>query len=167
MNLVDALIGVVIVISVLGVIAVQSKWMRTSGQMILGETELDYTVLIRNLKTLKRDLFVPGKNLSITIRNQPRGEVTIMAVEATPKKIVLPDNKGGAVVLDDPADEYGFDYKVHLRDHALIGKDGYVTEGIKVKIGLPIEVEGFDYRVNGVIVSVDKAPPAKLPASQS
>ena len=159
-NIFDAMmIGIAALIGV-GLLAVQSGWHQTSGETIKGEADIEYTVLLRNLKTLKKDLFIPGKTLSITIRNQPRGEVTILEAQATPKKLAVPTASGEAKVIDDPADQYGYDYLIRLKDHALVTQEGYVTEGIKVKIGLPIEVEGFDYRVNGVIADV-KTPKVK------
>jgi hypothetical protein len=153
-NIFDAMmLGIALLIGV-GLLAVQSGWHQTSGETIKGEADIEYTVLLRNLKTLKKDLFVPGKTLSITIRNQPRGEVTILDAQVTPKKLAVPTATGEAKVIDDPADLYGYDYLIQLKDHALVTDEGYVTEGIKVKVGLPIEVEGFDYRVNGVIADV-------------
>lgn len=141
----------------LGIMAVQSGMYQTSGQMIKGEGDIHYTIYIRNLKTLQPDLFAPGKKLSITIRNQPRGEVAILDVKRKPRQssYILPN--GSLKTMEDPADPYGYDYLITLKDHALFTKDGYVTEGIKVKIGLGIEVEGQNYRVPGAIVDVKEA----------
>lgn len=140
-----------------GVIVTQSGIYRTSGQVVKGEGEINYTVYIRNLKTFQPDLFQPGKKLSITIRNQPRGKLDIVAVKQAPKRssYILPD--GTLKTMEDPADPYGYDYLITLKDHALFTEDGYVTEGIKVKVGLGIEVEGHDYRVSGAIVDVREA----------
>lgn len=142
---------------VLGIMLAQSGLYRTSGQMIRGEGDILYTIYIRNLKTLQPDLFKPGRKLSITIRNQPRGEVKIVSVRQTPKRssYILPD--GTLKTMSDPADPYGYDYLITLRDHALFGREGYVTDGIKVKVGLGIEVEGQNYRVPGAIIDVREA----------
>jgi hypothetical protein len=166
LNGVDWVIMSTVFLAVLGILAVQSGWHKTSGEAIKGETDIQYTVLLRNLKTLEPKLFVPGENLSITIRNHPRGKVKIVESQFNPKKLVVPMADGGYKLIDDPADTNGYDYLVTLKDHALVGEEGYVTEGIKVKIGLPIEVEGFNYRVNGVIVSVkDLNTPAAASAN--
>ncbi len=141
-----------------GILLTQSGMYRTSGQVIQGEGDIQYTVYIRNLKTLQPNLFQPGKKLSITIRNQPRGQVEILDVKQTPKRssYLLPN--GSLKTVEDPADPYGYDYLITLKDHALFSADGYVTEGIKVKIGLGIEVEGHDYRVSGAIVDIKPTP---------
>jgi hypothetical protein len=144
----------------LGIMAVQSGMYKTSGQVIKGEGDIQYTIYIRNLKTMQPELFVPGKKLSITIRNQPRGEVSIVKVKQTPKHSSFMLPSGALKTVEDPADPFGNDYLVTLRDHALFTQDGYVTEGIKVKIGLNIEVEGKNYRVPGMIIGVEETPDA-------
>lgn len=147
-------------LATLGILLVQSGFYQTSGQVIKGEGDIQYTVYIRNLKTLQPNLFVPGKKLSITIRNQPRGAVAITHVQQTPKRSSFMLPNGTLKTLTDPADPYGYDYLVTLKDHALFTEDGYVTEGIKVKMGLNIEVEGKNYRVPGMIVDVREADAA-------
>lgn len=169
-NLIDFSVFMLAVLATFGILLVQSGLYRTSGQVIKGEGDVVYTVYIRNLKSLQPNLFVPGRKLSITIRNQPRGAVQILQVQSTPKhtSFMLPD--GQLKTVADPADPYGYDSLITLKDHALFTEDGYVTEGIKVKIGLPIEVEGRNYRVPGVIVDVheaDEKPVVSLPASTS
>lgn len=150
----------------LGILAVQSGMHRTSGQMVKGEGDIYYTIYIRNLKTLQPKLFEPNKKLSITIRNQPRGEVSIVDVKQTPKRASFMLPSGALKTVTDPADPYGYDYLITLKDHALYGRDGYVTEGIKVKVGLGIEVEGHDYRVPGAIVDVRQTKPELSSLSQ-
>jgi Domain of unknown function (DUF4330) len=158
-NPIDTGVTVTALCVALGITASQLGWHKTSGQVIKGETDIHYQIVIRNLKTLRPDILQAGKTLSITIRNQPRGDVKIVDVKHNVKRTLLqtPGKGAGFSVIDDPVDNYGHDFLVTLRDHAQITEDGYVTEGIKVKIGLPIEIEGFDYRVNGSIVNVEAA----------
>lgn len=151
-----------------GVLLVQSGMHRTSGQVVKGEGDIHYTVYIRNLKTMQPKLFEPGKKLSITIRNQPRGKVEIVDVKQTPKRSSYMLPSGSLATMEDPADPYGYDYLITLKDHALFSDDGFVTEGIKVKVGLGIEVEGHDYRVPGAIIDVREAgKAAALPKAKS
>jgi hypothetical protein len=153
-NVIDFSVLSLAVLATAGVLLVQSGLYRTSGQVIKGEGDIEYTIYIRNVKTLKPKLFVPKHKLSITIRNQPRGSVEIVGVKNQPRRNSFMGPDGELKTLQDPADPYGYDTLVTLKDHATFTNDGYVTEGIKVKIGLPIEVEGHDYRVTGVIVDV-------------
>ncbi len=156
-NVIDFSLLATLFLVALGIIAVQSGWHQTSGQVVKGETDILYTVVLRNVQTLKPDLFQPGQKLSMTIRNQPRGSVLITDVKRIPRKMILPNHAGGYQVVDDPLDHHGYDYQITVRDHALITADGYVTEGVKVKIGMSIEVEGFDYRIAGLIANVQEA----------
>ena len=160
-NIIDFSGLVLALLVTFGILAVQSGTHQTSGQMIKGEGDIHYTIYIRNLKTLQPDLFVPGKKLSITIRNQPRGEVMIVDAKRTPKRFSYMLPSGTLKTMEDPADPYGYDYLVTLKDHALFSQDGYVTEGIKVKIGLGIEVEGHDYRVPGAIIDIKEVASTK------
>jgi hypothetical protein len=153
-NIIDFIFLLLIGLGVLGVLAVQSGMYQTSGQMIKDKGDILYTIYVRNLKTLQPDLFLPGQKISITIRNQPRGEVPIVDVKRTPRRSSWMTTSGALKTMEDPADPYGYDYLVTLRDHALYTNEGYVTEGIKVKIGLNIEVEGKTFRIPGMIVAV-------------
>jgi hypothetical protein len=152
-NVIDFSALAMLLLVALGILLVQSGLYRTSGQQVKGESDIEYTIALRNVKTFQPDLFKKGNQLSITIRNQPRGNVLITDSQVTPKKMVVPSGQSYQVI-NDPIDTNGFDYIVKLRDHAVITGDGYVTNGIKVKIGLPIEVEGFNYRLPAVIADI-------------
>lgn len=153
-NIIDFVFGLSVLLGVLGVFLVQSGLHVTSGQVVEGETDILIAVQIPKLTTLDPKLFVPGEKTAITIRNQPRGDVLIDKVETAPTKMTVFSSAGEALLIDDLAMANSFDNTLWLRDHAKITKDGYVTEGVKVKVGLPIELEGFKYRVYGKIVNV-------------
>lgn len=156
-NVVDAMAVLTVAATALGLLMVQAGWHQTSGQAVEGETDIEYTVLMYGLRTLRPELFQVGDQTSITIRNHPRGKVTITQVERQPRRLVVPAVVRGAQgyeVIEDPTLPDAYEYRLTLKDHALKTSEGFVTNGMKVKIGLPIEVEGFDYRVSGVIVDV-------------
>ncbi len=155
LNIFDSLAIVAAVLITAGVMAVQSGTHVTSGEMVKGETDIEYTFQIFNAKTLDKELFKVDETLSMTIRNQPRGNVKITKIEAVDKTTVVPSSAApGYQVIADPADQYGVNFLVTVQDHALITDDGYVTEGVKVKTGMRIKVEGFDYQFPANIVSV-------------
>lgn len=153
-NLMDALFLLVLVGAALGIIAVQSGWHTTSGEVVKGETDIEYTFLMHNAKTLRPDIFKPGEHLAITIRNQPRGQVEIVNAKVAPKSAIIQNPGGNFKLVDDPSDPHGYEYLVTVKDHATVTEEGYVTEGVKVKIGMTVDVEGFDYRFPAVIVDV-------------
>jgi len=154
-NVIDTLTTGVIMAGVLGFFLVQSGYHETSGQIVEGETDIRVVVQISNLKTLDPDLFVEGQETSITIRNQPRGKVKIERAEHKPVQTSVQDKNGNLHGGADYSEPNGHDFFVWLRDHAKITKDGYVANGVKVKIGLPIELEGFKYRAYGRIIDVE------------
>ena len=58
------------------------------------------------------------------------------------------------MIVEDFSQLYMYDYIIKLQDMAKITKDGAVVGGNKIKIGIPIVLEGFNYRVNGTISNV-------------
>lgn len=156
-NWVDKSFTILAVLIAAGFIAVQSGLYTTSSQVIEGEAVIEYVVLLRNIKTLDpKSLLKTGDKLALTIRNQPRGKVEVVAFNTKPKQIVLPKNDGNFALIPDPDDRYGYDYLVKFTDHAQLTSDGYVANGIKIKTGMKITVEGFDFQVPGVIVAVGR-----------
>ena len=58
------------------------------------------------------------------------------------------------MVADDVSQAYLYDVAVTLTDTAKITKDGAVVGGNKVKIGLPITLEGRDYKFTGTVADI-------------
>ena len=65
------------------------------------------------------------------------------------------------ILVDDPASNNLYDITVTLKDTAKITKDGAVVGGNKVKIGLPITLEGKDYKFNGTVSNIQLAHEAE------
>lgn len=153
-NIIDVSMLAFLLLAAVGIVAVQSGWHQTSGEQIRGETDIQYTVALRDVKVVNPEkLFTPGKKVSMTIRNQPRGEVEVLEASYSPKEVIVPAGSSFNVV-DDPTNTHVYDFLVTLKDHALIGREGYVTNGVKVKIGMHMVVEGFDFQLPGHIADV-------------
>ncbi len=153
-NIIDVSMLAFLLLVAAGIVAVQSGWHQTSGEQIQGETDIQYTVALRDVKVMNPEsLFTPGRKVSMTIRNQPRGEVEVLEAVYAPKKAIVPAG-GSYNVIDDPKDPHIYDFRVTLKDHALVGREGYVTNGVKVKIGMHMVVEGFDFQIPGHIADV-------------
>lgn len=129
-------------------------------KVVKGTTKLDIDVYITGLKTRDTDLFKVGEKSAITVRNQPiQPAMTISKVEHWQKQIAFlsPDGKK-ALAFADPANEIAHDFVVTVRDEqAECTDDGYVVRGNKVKIGNQMEIEGFKYRVQGVVADLRPA----------
>ena len=68
--------------------------------------------------------------------------------------IPVPDGDKPYMIVQDFSQLYVYDYIIKLEDTAKITKDGPVVGGNKIKIGTPIVLEGFNYRVNGTVSNV-------------
>lgn len=101
------------------------------------------------------NIFKLGDKPFITLRNQPYAPVEIVAIKVTPRKIAVPSLDGKSVnAMPDPSEPFGKDVVLTIREKAMLTDDAIVFGGSKVKIGVPIDLEGFKYRLKGSIVDV-------------
>jgi translation elongation factor EF-Tu-like GTPase len=126
------------------------------NKIIQGTSKVAIDVYIIGLKTVDTDLFKVGDKSAFTIRNQPvYPPMTITAVKEWPKSIAfLPPGAKQAVAMPDPSQLFAHDFLVTVSDQADITADGYVIRGNKIKVGNQVELEGFKYRVQGVVVDI-------------
>lgn len=133
-------------------------------KVVQGKPQVSIDVFVTGLKTKDLNIFKVGDKSAITIRNQPvEPPMTVTHVEHCPKKVAFLSADGKkALAFDDPANPIAHDYLVTVSDTAEQTADGYVIKGNKIKIGNQIELEGFKYRVQGVVVDIraETNPPA-------
>ena len=92
--------------------------------------------------------------LNIVIRNQPAGRVSLVSVDdvTTPLTAAQPD--GSVVIADPPATALPRHARFLMEAQAEIKPSGVVIGGTKLKVGVPVELEGRLYRLNGVVSGV-------------
>jgi len=92
--------------------------------------------------------------VSLVVRNQPAGRLKLIGVEevATRLLAVLPD--GSVVQADNPNSVVPLHARFVLEARGEAKPSGVVVGGTKLKIGIPIELEGRLYRVNGTVSGV-------------
>lgn len=92
--------------------------------------------------------------LNIVIRNQPAGRVTLVSVVdlTNPLTAVQPD--GSVVIADAPSTDLPRHARFVMEAQAEIKPSGVVIGGTKLKVGVPVELEGRLYRLNGVVSGV-------------
>ena len=130
------------------------------NQVIEGTHKVAIEVFISGLKTHDIDIFKVGDKSAITIRNQPvEPPLTIINVKTNAKEasFLSLDGKKAIAVLD-PANSIAHDFYVTLTDEAEQTKDGFVIRGNKIKIGNQVELEGFKYRAQGVVIDIKAIP---------
>lgn len=125
-------------------------------KVVQGVNKVAIDVFITGLKTEDLDIFKVGDKSSITIRNQPvQPPMTIKKVKHWPKQVAFLSTDGKkALAFPDPANPIAHDFLVTVVDEAERTADGFVIRGNKIKLGNQIELEGFKYRVQGVVADI-------------
>jgi hypothetical protein len=129
------------------------------NHVIQGTRKIDIDLYFTGVKTKDLDLFKVGEPASLTIRNVPvQPPMTITAVSHQPKQVAFlsPDGKR-ALSFADPSSPLAHDFEVTVTDTADVTNDGYVVRGNKLKVGNSIELEGFKYRIQGVVADINES----------
>ena len=146
---VDLIIIAGIIIAMLVGLFTVKNFRQTADKQIEATSQIVFQVFLRGVTVTSSEFPVKiNEKTFITIRNVPYTELEVTAVESQPRKI-LSSAKSQAV--DDPAQPALFDAVITVKDTAKITKDGAVVGGNKIKMGLPVTIEGVNYRFNGII----------------
>ena len=152
------IILIVLIALIVGAVTFAGK-RATSSNQIEASTKVDIEVYFRGVVvTSNNSPFETGDETFITIRNVPYTKLKITNVNYDRKKVMMPTSTGGYKVVDDVTSPFNYDFLVTVEDDAKITKDGAVVGGNKIKIGLPVTLEGVYYRLNGIVsnISVSK-----------
>jgi hypothetical protein len=152
-NVLDGAIVLAALVGVVGVVAVKSG--HTSIMHLVekqGPTQV--TLMIRaNIEDLS--IFKKGDKAFVTIRNVPYDKVEITTVEAHRTQIAVPTHDGTAFrVANDPTTPYSSEVTLTLTGPGLETEDGITWGSQKLKVGVPIDIEGFKYRLRGSVLDV-------------
>lgn len=159
------IIVVIIAIIVIGALAYLGK-NKFSKSPVEATKKIAFQVMMKSVSvTDTQPPFKIGDESFITIRNVPYTKLEIIDVAFQPKKTMIPVNnaKQPFIIADDYSQPYQYDFVVSLIDDAKITKDGPVVGGNKIKIGMPIVLEGFNYRISGTVSNVQIIDDEKLP----
>ncbi len=151
---------IIIVVGIILVIAVglvTAKGMRqTADKQIEAKSQIEFEVFLRSVTVSSGVCPINvGDKTFISIRNVPYTDLDVTAVKFAPKVMTVPaNNKNGYRVVSDASLSDTYDIKVKVKDEATITKDGAVVGGNKIKIGLPITLEGKTYKFTGVVSDI-------------
>jgi hypothetical protein len=159
------IIAIVLIAIVVGIFTITGKRATSSGQ-IIANTQVAIEVYIRGATvTSQNPLFAKGGETFMTIRNVPYKKLQIKDVKFERKRAIVPtpNSKQPFVVVEDVTAPNQWDFLITLTDDAKITADGAVVGGNKIKIGMPVTLEGVDYRLNGTVanVTLDRQPQTK------
>lgn len=119
------------------------------------EQDITFTVFLRGVTlTGEYSPFRAGDKTFITIRNVPYTKLEIKDVKFEPRKILVSNTKGNSVE-NDPATPFLFDFAITVADKAKITDDGAVIGGNKIKIGIPVVLEGEKYKFQGAVSDIN------------
>lgn len=132
---------------------------QTASKQIEATSQISFDVYIRGITFTGSELPIKINDQTfISIRNVPYTDLIIKNVKADRKKTIVPvfntKNPKTLAVTEDVSQPYVYDAVVTLTDTAKITKDGSVVGGNKVKIGLPITLEGKNYKFNGTVSNI-------------
>ncbi len=153
LGLVDLIIitGVIIALAV-GVYTAK-HFRQTADKQIEATSPITFQVFLRGVTVTGEEFPIKSDNKTfITIRNVPYTELNVVDVKSESRQTFAPMAKN--VLVPDPAQPSIFDAVVTITDTAKITKDGAVVGGNKIKMGLPVTLEGEKYKFNGTISDV-------------
>ncbi len=157
---VDIIIVAGVIIALLVGFFTYKNFRQTAAKQIEATSKISFQVYIRGVTLTGNDIPLRSNEKTfISIRNVPYSDLDIVDVKADRKKIVLPIlNSKKVMVVEDPSQANVYDLVVTLTDVAKITKDGAVVGGNKIKMGLPITLEGKDYKFNGTVSDLKIMP---------
>lgn len=131
----------------------------TADKQIEAQTTIGFQVFLRGVTLTGTESPInPGEKTFITIRNVPYTDLKVLDAKIDTKKTIMPNPRGGKeafVMVEDASQAFLYDMIVTLIDeNAKITKDGAVVGGNKIKIGLPVTLEGPSYKLNGTVSDV-------------
>ncbi len=138
-------------------LATYKGYRQTADKQIEATSKIVFKVYMRGV-TFSGDKvpIAKGDKTFISIRNVPYSDLDILDVKADRRKIVIPtaNSKKLVIVVEDVSQPDLYDVVVTLTDTAKITKDGAVVGGNKIKLGLPITLEGADYKFTGSVSDI-------------
>lgn len=156
-NIVDIIIVLGVIIALAVGIFTSKHYRQTADKQIEATSAITFQVFLRGVTVTGEEFPIKANDKTfITIRNVPYTELNVVKVNSDSRKIVLPSlkNKEQYILIKDPAQPSIYDAVVTISDTAKITKDGAVVGGNKIKIGLPVTLEGKNYKFNGTISDV-------------
>ncbi|MCQ2739190.1 MAG: DUF4330 domain-containing protein [bacterium] len=152
-SFVDVIIISGVIIAMFVGIYTAKHFRQTADKQIEATSPIMFQVFLRGVTVTGEDFPIKiNEKTFITIRNVPYTELEVTDVKSEPRKTYSPSAK--ALAVTDPGQPALFDAVVTIKDTAKITKDGAVVGGNKIKIGLPVTLEGERYKFNGTLSDV-------------
>lgn len=151
------ILAIIVAAVVVAGLILTGKSSKLSKTPVEATQSIQFQVMFKGVSLTDTEVpFTVGQKSFITIRNVPYTELEITDVKFAPKKYILeiPNPKMPFILIDDPTQPFQYDFIVTLKDSAKITEDGAVVGGNKIKIGMPIVLEGMNYRLGGTVSNI-------------
>ena len=156
-HLVDILIVLGVIIALIVGVMTTKHFRQTADKQIEATSPITFQVFLRGVTVTGEDFPIKANDKTfITIRNVPYTELNVLNVSSEARKTAVASSKAVEqyILVKDPSQPAIFDAVVTITDTAKITKDGAVVGGNKIKMGLPVTLEGGSYKFNGTISDV-------------
>lgn len=152
-NFVDIIIVLGVIIALIVGVLTTKHFRQTADKQIEATSPITFQVFLRGVTVTGEEFPIAVNDKTfITIRNVPYTELNVVDVTSEPRQTFAPASRN--LLVPDPAQPAIFDAVVTITDTAKITKDGAVVGGNKIKMGLPVTLEGEKYKFNGTISDV-------------
>ena len=157
LNFVDIVIILGVAVALAVGLFTMKHFRQTAEKQIEATSTIVFQVFLRGVTFTGEQFPIgAGDKTFITIRNVPYTELSVLEVTSSSRKTAVASSKAVEqyVLINDPSQPAVYDAVVTITDTAKITKDGAVVGGNKIKTGLPVTLEGKDYKFNGTISDV-------------
>ena len=157
LNIVDFIIIFGVIAALFVGILTMKHFRQTADKQIEATSAISFQVFLRGVTVTGEEFPIKaGEKTFITIRNVPYTELNVNGVVYSPRKTAVASQRTEKqyILVTDPSQPSIFDAIVSITDTAKITKDGAVVGGNKIKMGLPVTLEGKNYKFNGTISDV-------------
>lgn len=156
-KIVDIIILIFVLIALVVGYTTYKGYRQTASKQIEATSKISFKVYMRGVTFSSEQVpIIKGDKTFISIRNVPYSDLDVVDVKAQRRQIVIPasGSKKFVIVVEDQSQPDLYDIVVTLTDNAKITKDGAVVGGNKIKIGLPITLEGANYKFTGTVSDI-------------
>ena len=156
-NIVDTIIILGVIAALIVGILTTKHFRQTADKQIEATSAITFQVFLRGVTVTGEEFPIKADSKTfITIRNVPYTELDVLKVSSEARKtaVAAARVKEHYILIKDPAQPSVYEAVITIKDVAKITKDGAVVGGNKIKMGLPVTLEGENYKFNGTISDV-------------
>lgn len=164
-NIVDIIIIVGVFVALFVCFITMKHFRQTADKQIEATSSVTFQVFLRGVTVTGEEFPIKINDKTfITIRNVPYTELIVTDVTSSSRQTAVPSLKAEKqyILVKDPAQPAIYDAVITITDTAKITKDGAVVGGNKIKMGLPVTLEGEKYKFNGTISDIRVSSEVKV-----